>query len=378
MQATKRTHGASVIGLLLDEPYRFEFTQLLSLLLRELRRHGVPYERAMREVLRFQNNVSLSFPASEVHSLEVEPDVSDPLASLRKGELKRIRITPAFIGLLGAGGTLPLHDTERIVARKAHDGDASQRELLDVLSNRLVGLFYEAWAKYRVEHSLDVQGQDRLLPMLTAMAGVRSAAANGRTHLAGRVKQETMAYFSGLLRTRPVAASTVEQVLSAHFGVPVQLEQFVGCWAPIPLNRRSTLGVTAPTLGGSAALGVRQWRHDLRARLHIGPLDEAQVAGFLPGGDALAALAEMASLFATPTVRYELRLLLAPPCIKRFTLSTRATPRRLGWSTFLTGTNGVASRPEIRSMLLLPLPAPCQAQGVGMNQAAVTAPAPAR
>lgn len=371
MQATKRTHGTSVIGLLLDEPYRFEFAQLLNLLLRELRRQGVPYERAMREVLRFQNNLSLSFPASEVHSLLVEPDVPDPLASLRKGELKRIRITPAFIGLLGAGGTLPLHDTERIAGRKAHDGDASQRELVDVLSNRLVGLFYEAWAKYRVEHGLDVLGQDRLLPMLTAMAGTRSASAS-------QVKQETMAYFAGLLRTRPVAAGTVEQVLSAYFGIPIQLEQLVGCWAPIPSNRRSTLGVTAPTLGSSAALGVRQWRHDLCARLHIGPLVEAQAAGFLPGGAALRALAEMVSLFATPAVRYELRLLLAPPSIHRLTLSTRTTPRRLGWSTFLTGTDGVARRPEIRSMLRLPARSPAPAQGTRTHQAAVTAPAPAR
>lgn len=378
MQATKRSHGASVIGQLLIEPYRFEFTQLLNLLLRELRRQGISYERAMRDVLRFQNNLSLSFPASEVHSLEVEPDVPDRLASLPKGELKRIRITPAFIGLLGAGGTLPLHDTERIAARKAHEGEASQRELLDVLSNRLVGLFYEACAKYRVEHSLDIQGQDRLLPMLTAMAGVRSASANGRAYPAGQVKQETMAYFSGLLRTRPVAAGTVEQVLGAHFGLPIQLEQFVGCWATVPLNRRSTLGVMAPTLGASAALGVRQWRHDLRARLHIGPLIEAQVAGFLPGGDALTALAEMASLFATPTVRYELRLLLAPPCIKRFTLSTKTKPRRLGWSTFLTETDGVASRPEIRSMLHLPARWPCPAQAAETGQPAVTVSTPAR
>ncbi|EKU82513.1 type VI secretion system protein ImpH [Massilia sp. UYP32] len=376
MQATKRTHESSVIGVLLAEPHQFEFTQLLNLLLRELRRQGIPYERAMREVLRFQNNLSLSFPASEVHSLEVEPDVPDSLASLRMGELKRIRITPAFIGLLGAGGTLPMHDTERIAAQKAHAGDASQRELLDVLSNRLIGMFYEAWAKYRVEHSLDVQGQDRLLPMLTAMAGVRSAS--GHMYPAGQVKQETAAYFSGLLRTRPVSAGTVEQVLSAYFGLPVQLEQFVGCWAPVPLNRRSTLGVTAPTLGVSAALGVRQWRHDLRAKLHIGPLDDAHVAGFLPGGDALTALAEMASLFATPTVRYELRLLLAPPCIKRFTLSTRTAPRRLGWNTFLTGTDGVARRPEIRSMLRLPARVALPAQGGGTGQAAVTAAAPAR
>jgi type VI secretion system protein ImpH len=337
-----------VIGLLLDEPHRFEFTQLLNLLLRDLRRQGIPYERAFREVLSFRNSLSLSFPASEVQALDIEPKTQDALGAMRAGQVKRIRITPAFIGLLGASGTLPLHDTERIAASKAHDGDASRHELLDVLSNRLIGLFYEAWGKYRVEHGLDVRDQDLLLPILTALAGKKSRRAGGL------VRQETAAYFAGLLRTRPVSAGTVEQVLTAYFGVPIRLEQFVGCWDPIPENRRSTLGITKPVLGYGAALGVRLWRHDLNARLHIGPLDEAQVPAFLPGGSSLAALEEMACLFAVPTLRYEVRLLLASPCLKRLTLNTRTAPRQLGWNTFLTGTLGVASRPDIRSALRLP------------------------
>jgi type VI secretion system protein ImpH len=354
MQATKRKHESSVIGLLLGEPHRFEFAQLLNLLLRDLRRQGIPYERAFREVLSFRNSLSLSFPASEVQALEVEPKTKEALGAMRAGQVKRIRITPAFIGLLGASGTLPLHDTERIAARKAHDGDASQSELLDVLSNRLIGLFYEAWGKYRVEHGLDVCGQDLLLPILTSLSGARSRPPRGGEQPAGRVRQETTAYFAGLLRTRPVSASTVEQVLTAYFNVPIRLEQFVGCWDPIPENRRSTLGITMPTLGYGAVLGVRLWRHDLSARLHIGPLDEAQAQGFLPGGVSLAALEEMASLFAVPMLRYEVRLLLAPPCVKRLTLSTRTAPRQLGWNTFLTGTPGTASRPDIRSALRLP------------------------
>lgn len=347
MQTTKRKHATNVIGLLLTEPQRFEFTQLITLLLRELRRQGIPYERAFRDVLAFKNSLSLSFPASEVQALEVEPKAQDAIEALRAGQLKRIFITPAFIGLLGGSGTLPLHDTERIAMRKALDGDTSQHALLDVLSNRLIGLFYEAWGKYRVEHSVTVRGQDLLLPMLTALAGAKSGSARGL------VKQETAAYFAGLLRTRPVSAGTVERVLTAYFGIPVRLEQFVGCWHAIPENRRSTLGITMPVLGASAALGVRQWRHDLSARLHVGPLDEARVQGFLPNGRALAALEEMVGLFAVPMLRYEVRLLLAPPCLKRFTLNTRAVPHRLGWDTFLTGTAGVASRPDIRSVLRL-------------------------
>lgn len=349
MQAPKRTHGVAVIDQLQDEPYRFRFTQVLNLLLRELRRHGISYERAMRDVLRFQNSLSLSFPASEVHAIEVECDGPDRLTCLRHGVPKRIRIMPAFLGLLGAVGTLPLHDTERIATRKTQDGDSSQHELLDILSNRLIGQFHEIWSKYRLEQSIDIQGHDRLLPLLTSLAGVRRPTTE--------VKQETMAYFAGLLRTRPVAAGTIEQILSAYFGLPVQLEQFVGCWDEVPVNQRSTLGVTEPTLGGSAALGARQWRFDLRARINIGPLDETELARFLPGGDALTALEHLASLFATPTVRYELQLLLAPPCIKRLTLSTKAPPRRLGWNTFVTGTAGLASRAHIRSMLRLPGPA---------------------
>ena len=76
--------------------------------------------------------------------------------------------------------------------------------------------------------------------------------------------------------------------------------------------------------------------------------------GFLPGGSALAALEEMVGLFAVPMLRYEVRLLLAPPCLKRFTLNTNEAPHRLGWDTFLTGTAGVASRPDVRSVLRLP------------------------
>ena len=347
MQTTKRQHATGVIGLLLAEPQRFEYTQLINLLLRELRRQGIPYERAFRDVLAFKNSLSLSFPASEIQALEVEPQTQDAAEAARTGQPKRIVITPAFIGLLGACGTLPLHDTERIAARKALDGDTSQHALLDVLSNRLIELFYEAWGKYRVEHGINVRGHDFLLPMLTALAGTKTRSVRG---LAG---QETTAYFAGLLRTRPVSAGSVERVLTAYFGVRVRLEQFVGCWNAIPGNCRSTLGITMPVLGASAALGVRQWRHDLSIRLHVGPLEKAQLQGFLRGGSALAALEEMVSLFAVPMLRYEVRLLLAAPCLKRFTLNTRAAPHRLDWDTFLTGTAGVASRPDIRSVLRL-------------------------
>ncbi|QJE00689.1 type VI secretion system baseplate subunit TssG [Massilia forsythiae] len=326
-------------------PHRYRFAQLLNILVRVLRRQGIPYAQAFGQVLRFRNSLSLGFPASEIESLRVEP--ADGTA------LHRIHITPAFIGLLGASGTLPLHDTERAAAKTGPGGDESWKPFIDLFSNRAIGLFYEAWGKYRVEHGFNTRGQDDLLPLLSALGGLRPAGFGpGKPHAS--LPAQVGAYYAGLLGTRPIAASTVERVLGDYFGVPVRLEEFVGAWDPLPAQRRSTLGVTDPVLGFGAALGSRIWRNDVRVRLHIGPLDEEAAQAFLPRGRSHAALTEMVELFSVPCVQYEVRLLLDKPALKPLTLATRGPERRrLGLNSFLTVSAGKASRPDIRSILRL-------------------------
>ncbi len=345
MHTEKRQHAAVMIEHLRAAPYRYRFAQLLNILVRMLRQQGIPYDHAFSRVLRFRNSLSLAFPASEIESMQVDP--GDTAGA------PRIHITPAFIGLLGASGALPLNDTERAAARTSLDLDESWKPFIDLFSNRAVGLFYEAWGKYRVEHGLDTRAQDDLLPLLSALGGLRRASF-GPTRSYASIRAEVAGYYAGLLRTRPVAASTVERVLHDYFGVPVRVEEFVGAWDPLPAKTRSTLGVTDPTLGFSAVLGTRAWRNDLRVRLHIGPLDEEQAKAFLPHGRSHAALKEMVRLFAVPGVQYELRLLLDEPCLKPLTLATKGPDRkRLGLNSFLTVTAGKASRADIRAVLKL-------------------------
>jgi type VI secretion system protein ImpH len=353
MQTENRQHEPDVMLRLLEAPYRFQFVQLLNILIRMLRQQGVSYDQAFTQVIQFRNSLSLSFPASEIESLQLEHPAAPTTPC---AERLRIHVTPTFIGLLGANGTLPLHDTERALARRMLDSDESWHRFIDLFSNRVVGLFYQAWNKYRVEHGLATRGEDNLLPMLTALAGLRpNCLAPGGSRSA--VGAEVGAFYAALLRTRPIAASTVERVLTAYFGVPVRLEEFVGAWDPIRPNMRSTLGVTDPVLGFGAVLGTRMWRHDLRVRLHIGPLNDQQVRDFLPGGRSLPALQEMVSLFAVPSMQYEIRLVLDEQCIKPLTLAAKPEDRRqLGWNTFLTASPGKASRPDIRAILRLPKP----------------------
>jgi type VI secretion system protein ImpH len=351
MQTTQRQHEPGLIQGLLEAPHRFQFAQLLNILIRMLRQQGITYDQAFSQVLRFRNSQSLAFPPSEVESLQIEHSAS---MATPPSERLRIYVTPAFIGLLGSSGTLPLHYTELAADIRMSEPDESWHRFIDLFSNRAVGLHYRAWAKYRVEHGLDTRGEDNLLPMLTALAGLRHGDA-GPDDSDKSVSDEIKGYYAALLRTRPIAVSTIERVLTEYFGVPIRLEEFVGAWSPIAEKKRSTLGVTRPILGFGAALGTRTWRNDRWVRLHIGPLTVQQAQDFLPNGRALAALQEMVGLFAAPSLKYEIKLLLEKACIKPLTLATKPQDqRRLGWNTFLTSTPGKASRPDIRLILRLP------------------------
>ena len=356
MQAKKRLPEVSVIQGLIDAPERFQFVQALRILVRWLKHSGMSYEQALSRVLRFQNSLSLSFPASEIEALWTEPltCASDTglLYAVRDTPATKICLTPAFLGLLGTSGTLPLHKTERINAAQRWDGDDSARAFIDLFSQRMISMFFQAWGKYRLEHRFDMGDEDRQRPLLTALAGVHQDAHP----VSSAHGDDVTAYYAALLRTRPVAASTVSRVLTHHFGVPIALEPFVAAWDAIPEKKRSKLGGTVARLGFGAALGGRVCRRDLRVRLNIGPLDKTDAEHFLPRSNGAMALAHMVALFGLPNLQFEVRLLLKPSCLQRLVLTSEpGAARRLGWHTFLLRRNGKVSRNTI-GYLLRPAP----------------------
>jgi len=330
------------------------------ILLRWLAQNGVPQERALAHVLRFRNSLSLNFPPSEIEALVAGPAAcvtdADLLRALQEEPGTQIALTPTFLGMLGVNGTLPLYKTGDIATAERWDGDTSARAFIDLFSHRVVGMFFQAWGKYRLEHQFDIEGRDGQLPLLTALAGVYRDAFWGRDDGGnpGRYDHVT-AHYAALLRTRPVSAGTVSRVLTNHFGVPIELEPFVEAWDHIPDNKRSKLGDKVARLGRGATLGGRLRRRDIRTRLNIGPLDKADFERFLPRSEAAAALANMVSLFGLPNLEFEVRLILKSSCIKPLTLTNNAdAARRLGWDAFLPGQDGTVSRNTV-AYLLRPL-----------------------
>lgn len=289
-----------MITELLAEPWRYEFFQAIRLLSRWLRRYGVAPETAIR----FENSLSLAFPASDIDALQLEQGQGSGGANAM-----RLRVRTAVMGLLGLNGALPLHYTERIAAWEHATRDEGPRAFYDAFSSRQVALFYRAWRKYRVRGGADEHNRDRFLAQLVALAGA-GWQAPGQGQPGGGLAFENLAYFAAQLRSRAVPAHLIAGVLSEYLQVPVTVEQFAGKWDPLGTGDRSRLGENNCDVGLGATLGERLLRPELGIRIKVGPVSSRMFERFLPGASGARALAALLDRFAIEVPYRELQVIL--------------------------------------------------------------------
>ncbi|AKJ28557.1 type VI secretion system protein ImpH [Caldimonas brevitalea] len=393
-----------MIDRLLADPHRFQFFQAVRLLERwSAKTYPQPQASGAPLQIVFRNSISLSFPASEIERLDVqrrEADVSytdtgrlssptagsntgsggtgataDDLAvdngghsrhaaaigdaqaataagegggtqghkAPRPGRIERIEITPAFMGLLGSNGSLPLYYTETLARRELFQKDKAARAFLDVFQHRAVSLFYQAWKKHRLGVQYEADRRNRFLPAVLSIAGLGQSALRERMDDDG-VHDESLAFFASTLQHRPISAGQMQQVLSSYFKVPAQIDQFVGRWYTLPPAGTTQLGTLNGVLGQSAVMGERVWQRDLRLRVVLGPLERARFQRFLPGQGGAKALEKLLTLMTGVCLEYEVRLQLRKEDVQGVTLSSpragadaASAPAqgRLGWDSFL-------------------------------------------
>ncbi len=352
MPASQRRHSADLIEQLFDTPHRFEFFQAVRLLERWL---ASDTPRASGELLppelRFRNSTSLSFPASEIESLVVHRDQDAGRDHDGDAPVSRIEITPAFMGMLGLSGTLPLIYTEQIAQRELQQKDASARSFLDLFSHRAISLFYAAWKKSRLHLQYEADRKNRFAPMVLALAGVGQTALHDRLQPeAGGVNDESLAFFAGALQQRALSAQQLQQLLSRYLKVAVRIEQFCGRWYTLPPVARTSLGMGNGVLGRNALSGERVWQRDLRVRVVLGPLTHGLFQRFLPGAPGATALRELLTLLSGVSLEYEINLTLRAEAVQSSALDSKRSPYagRLGWDTYVQTRPQHADRCDVR------------------------------
>lgn len=308
---------------ILRDPTAFQFFQAVRLLsrLRPDKRTVGDFVDPAEENIRFSVPASISFPASEIQAVESPPDAP-------------LRVVVNFIGLTGPLGVLPYHYT-LTVADRLRERDRTLRDFLDLFHHRIVSLFYRAWEKVRFTVVYERGEEDPVTRHVADLVGIGLRAPSERPGL----RRDTLLFYAGLLLPQQRSALALEQLLGDFFGVPVEIEQFVGGWY-VPARENQCVVTdderAAGRLGLGALVGDAVWDRQVKVRVRIGPLAREAYQEFLPGGGAYHELRELTRFFGGEAFDFELQLVLAreqvPPCVLG-TDDGEALP--LGWNTWI-------------------------------------------
>ncbi|HUI76474.1 MAG TPA: type VI secretion system baseplate subunit TssG [Bryobacteraceae bacterium] len=322
-----------------ESPGTFEFFQavrLFSLIFagREPVGHFVPPER---EVVRFAANTSLSFPPSQIHTI----DWSGPIPKMAVN----------FMGLTGPIGALPYAYSELIVGR-LRSRDRALAEFLDIFNHRMISLFYQAWEKYRFQVAYEREGKDRLSRYLMSLIGLGTPGLQARQE----VRDEALLFYSGLLALQPRSAVGLCHMLEDYFGVRVEVEQFVGSWQALDPADQSVFedgDSFSEQLAVGLVAGDAVWDQQSRVRVRIGPLTQEQYLGFLPSGRAHESVRSLIRFFCGPNLEVELQLILRRDSVPSCDLGNdSASGPRLGWFTWMKSGTEFDRAPEDTVLLI--------------------------
>jgi type VI secretion system protein ImpH len=305
-----------------EHPGQFNFFQAVRILLRIAGRRERPgaHDQVKNDVVRFRAHNTLAFPPSQIDSI----DWNGPVPVM----------TVSFMGLTGPMGVLPRVYTELLLARQ-RARDRSPSDFLDIFNHRMIGLFYQAWEKYRSAVAYERDGEDRLSRYLMCLIGLGTDGLQNRSV----VRDDSLLYYTGLLSLQPRSAVAIRGILEDYFGVPVEVEQFVGAWQPLGKPDQCDLGSGATLcsqLGVGSVVGDEIWDQQSRIRLKLGPLSEERYLAFLPGGESHQPLRELARFACGAHLEIEMQLILERAVVPRCQLGgeSLAGPR-LGWFTWM-------------------------------------------
>ncbi len=314
---------SEVEELLRSEPYRFEFFQAIRLLERLApdRKPLGRFTNPSDEVARLGAFPSLSFPASEIQSIDW-PDGKPPSLAVN------------FMGVTGPQGPLPHFYTTLILSR-LRAGDKTLRDFLDLFHHRMLSFFYQAWEKYRFAVSYERGERDRFSHHLLDLIGLGTLGLQERL----AVPDDAFLFFAGILGQRPHSAHALELLLNDYFEVPFTVIQLVGGWFRLDDTTECCIGersTSSEQLGLGAVVGDEVWNQQARARIRIGPLDLENYLDFLPNGSAYEPLRSLLRFWTNEEIDFEVQLILEREEVPQCQLGGEGdSAPQLGWVTWM-------------------------------------------
>ena len=269
-------------------------------------------------------------PAQDAVRLGQDPQMAFPRTTIASygpdRKSGRMRLANLAFGLFGPNGPLPLHLTEYALERSRKHRDTAFVGFADLLTHRLLALFYRAWTTGQPAPSFDREDGDRWARQVAALSGRAGPALAGRDAMPDLAKL----HFTGHLAAGPKSAEALVSMLSAFFAAPVRLQQFVGSWLDLEPDDRWQLGSPAG-LGQATSIGTRVRSRSAKFRLRVGPLGLADYTRLLPGGGALERMAAIVRNHVGDALDWDVNLVLRAAEVPRSALGGTTALGQTSW-----------------------------------------------
>ena len=241
-------------------------------------------------------------------------------------------------GLTGPSGPMPVSFTEYVYGRQRRHGDPTWAKFLDIIHHRLLSLFYRAWAEHQQAVSFD-RADDPMGRCMASLLGFGTPAFEDRDSLA----RETKLHVGGHLLSIPSHCEGLRAILGRYFGLPAEVEEFVGHWWNLPEDCRTRLGLRDGNaeLGRTAILGERVWDRSSRFRVRLGPMSLRRYRALLPPTRGMRQVRDWLLTYVGVELDWEVQLVLRGSDVPGIRLDEEDNPpeshcgRLLGWTSWL-------------------------------------------
>ncbi|WHP32016.1 type VI secretion system baseplate subunit TssG [Trabulsiella odontotermitis] len=282
-----------------------------------------------KEVVLFKSDASISFPGSDLSTLE-------------RNDNGQFSLTTRFLGLSGSQSPLPGYYLDRMALESAQN-EEGLKDFLDLFSHRWTQFAYHAWRKYRYYICFRNGGSDHFSQRMYALVGLGSQSIRDRL----AINHSKMLAYAGVLATPGRAPEVICNLVSHCFDLPVvAIKSWQLRWVAITPSEQNRLGERTPkkktaghiqgksVLGVNFTLGARVPDRSGKFLLQIGDLSMTRYLSFLPDGENHQALKMFISFLLRDQFAWDLQLCLAPDQAKGMRLGDKSSTC-LGRTSFI-------------------------------------------
>ncbi|OTG91403.1 type VI secretion system baseplate subunit TssG [Acinetobacter sp. ANC 3813] len=299
MRSERWWQKASVIEDLLENPASFEFIQAARLF-----RHGTVFNKDghWSKDFQFNSSLKLNFPQTEIESLHIDGS--------------QIQMTNLLVGLTGIQGALPYSYTNKI----KHSSRQQREEalhFLNLFNHNLTAQYIDASINYNLPIRYEMEHENNYLNIIHALNGYINSQ-----HEASDL-EDYFAEFSGLMQGQTNTVYALKTILNCIFKADFQVSEFLATQFKLDDSQKTQLGGELNSqLGMNTFCGETVRQIDDRIEISIGPLNQQDYQEFLPRQPLSEKLKKLISIWCSPSLMVDVRLILKKEDIQPMYLNT--------------------------------------------------------